>query len=300
MTPWLARQALRLYPLAYRRRYGDEMRALLEDQPPRMGTVVDVFRGAARAHLRPDDAPAGAVDAADRMRASTSGILLCWILLAAAGFGYYKSTEDDPFSAAGHLHPLLRDAHLAVQILAVLASAAVVLGALPLILAAAAHARRDPSVRRTVLVPFVPLLVFGSVTAAALAVAHAQAPGHTSDAGYGMAIVWGIAALACGITCVLGCRAALFATPASPARLRVALVAGTLVTLAMLGIAAATAVYAIALPLDASSLAGAPNGPFGLLSTSASLILQAVVMIAAGALALIATVRGWRVQPDLA
>jgi hypothetical protein len=57
MTRWLARQALRLYPLAHQRRYGEEIRALLEDRPPRAGTLLDLLKGATRAHLRPGDAP---------------------------------------------------------------------------------------------------------------------------------------------------------------------------------------------------------------------------------------------------
>ena len=52
MTAWLARQTLRLYALAYQRRYGDEMRALLEDRPPRAKTVLDLLKGALAAHLR--------------------------------------------------------------------------------------------------------------------------------------------------------------------------------------------------------------------------------------------------------
>src|SRR5438270_4373164 len=149
-TEKVARLALSLYPLAHRRRYGEEMRALLEDQPPRAGAVFDLLKGAALAHLRPSDAPAGVVDAADRVRASTSGVLLCWVFFAAAGFGYYKSTEDAPFSAVGRTHPLLRDAHLAVQALALIASATVVLGALPLIVKALSQARREPALRRMV------------------------------------------------------------------------------------------------------------------------------------------------------
>jgi hypothetical protein len=300
MTAWVARQALRLYPLAYERRYGPEMQALLADSPPNAGTVVDLLRGALAAHLRPADAPDGAVDPADRVRASTSGILLCWIFFAAAGFGFYKTTEDVPFSAAGHAHPLLRDAHVAVQALALIASAAVILGALPLIAAALAQAWRDPARRRAVARPFVPVLVFFVLTAAFVGVAHAQAPNHASGAGSGLAILWGIAGVACGVTCVLACRSALFATPAAPTPLRGALGAGTLVTIAMLAIAAAAAVYAIALSLDATQLAGDPNGPFGLLSVTASLIVQVVVMVLAGALAAIATVRGWRGERKLA
>jgi MFS family permease len=300
MTGWLAHQVLHLYPLAYRRRYGEEMRALLEDQPPRAGTVVDLLGGAARAHLRPADAQADAVGAADRVRASTSGVLLCWVFFAAAGFGYYKTTEDAPFSATGHAHPVLRDAHLAVQALALIASAAVVLGALPLIFAALTHVRRDPTLRRKVALPFLPIIVFAVLTAVVLAIAHTQPQNHTSNAGSGMAIVWGIAGLACGATCVLACRAALFSTPVPPARLRAALTAGTVVTGAMLAIALATTLYAIALAADASHLAAAPNGPFQVLSVTASLIVQLVVMVGAGVLATIATARAWRVENQLA
>ena len=299
-TARLAHLALRLYPLAYQRRYGEEMRALLEDSPPRVRNALDLLRGAARAHLRPADAPAGTVDAADRLRASTSGVLLCWVFFASAGFGYYKSTEDQPFSLAGHAHSLLRDAHLAVQALALIASAAVVLGALPLIVRALARARKDPALRRRVTLASLPLIVFGALTAAVIAIAHTQGPNQTSNVGSGIATLWGIAGLACATTCVLGCRAALFSTPVPAARLRAALAAGTLVTLAMLAIALATAVYAIALAADASHLAAEPNGPFQVMSVTASLIVQFIVMAAAGVLAATATRRGWRAQTQLA
>jgi hypothetical protein len=294
MTGWLARQTLRLYPLAYQRRYGEEMRALLEDQPAGAGTAFDLLKGAARAHLRPADAPAGVVDAQDRVRASTSGVLLCWVLFAAAGFGYAKTTEDQPFSVAGHAHPLLRDAHVAVQAVALIASAAVVLGAMPLIIAAFGRARRDPSFRGTAALPFLPLVVFGGLTAVVVAMAH------NSAGGSGIAVVWGIAGLVCGTTCVLACRRALFATPAGAAGLRTALAAGTVVTVAMLVIAAATALYTVALSADVSRVAAEPNGPFQLLSVTASLIVQLVVMVGAGALASVATVRAWRVERQLA
>ena len=69
--------------------------------------MLDLIRGALVAHLHPHNAPPGAVDAADRVRASASGVLMCWVLFAAAGFAFYKTTEDPPFSAAGHAHPLL-------------------------------------------------------------------------------------------------------------------------------------------------------------------------------------------------
>src|SRR5262249_144089 len=157
---------------------------------------------------------------------------LCWIFFAAAGFGFYKTTEDLPFSDAGHAHPLLRDAHLTVQAIALIASAAVVLGALPLIAAAVAQARRDPTRRRTILTQFLPVAGFVGVTVAVVAVAHAQGPNGATTVGNGLAIVWSIAGLVGGVACVLACRAALFATPVGPIRLRAALAAGALAAVA--------------------------------------------------------------------
>ena len=52
------------------------------------------------------------------------------------------------------------------------------------------------------------------------------------------------------------------------------------------------ALYGVTLAADASQLAGAPNGPFGLLSTATSLVVQLVVMGAAGGLAVTSTMRG--------
>jgi hypothetical protein len=299
MTARLARATLRLYPLAYQRRYADEMRALLEERPASARTVLDLLRGALAAHLRPRHAPAGAVNPDDRVRATVSGVLMCWVVFAAAGFAYYKTTEDQPFSTAGHVHPLLRDAHLAVQAVALLASAAIVLGALPLILAAVGRALRDPRGWRAVALPILPVIVFLALTAGFVALAHANTSHRTSTGSSGAAVVWGIAGLACGAACVLGCRAALFATPVRPSRLRAALFSGTLVTIAMFAIAAATVIYAIALGSDAAQLASDANGPFQVLSVSASLIIQAVVMGGAAVLAAIATRRGWRVRNEL-
>jgi len=132
-----------------------------------------------------------------------------------------------------------------------------------------------------------------------VAYAHSHSANHASGAGYGLATAWGIAGIACGVACALACRAALFATPVAPPRLVAALASGTLVTVAMFAIAVATAVYGIALAIDAGSLAGESNGPFQVLSVTASLIVLTIVMVAAAGLAATATRRGWRVRGEL-
>jgi hypothetical protein len=195
---------------------------------------------------------------------------------------------------------MLRDAHLAVQALALAASVMIVLGALPLIAVAVRQARQAPSLRRAVVLPFVPVVVFALLTAGFVVLAHADGSHHASGSphpaalGYGAAVVWAVASLGCGVACVLACRAALFATPLPPERLRAALAAATFVTALMLAITAAAALYGVALAADASQLAGAPTGPFGLITTANAVLGQVVVMMAAGALAATTTLRGWR------
>jgi hypothetical protein len=296
----LARFALRLYPIAFQRRYGEEMRALLEQSPPGPRGVIDLMRGALLAHLRPPEGAAAAIDPADRVRASAGGVLVCWVVFAAAGLGFYKTTEDAPFSAAGHAHPLLGTAHVLIQAVAVIASAVVVLGALPLIWASLRHARERHELW-IVVRPVLPLVLFAVVTVILVAIAGGHAGQHRSPTGVGSVAftLWGVIGLACGLACAVGCRDALFATPARPNRLLVALGSATLVSFAMVVIAALTAVYAIALAVHASALSAEANGPFQVLSTGASLIVQVIVMALAGALAVTATRRGWRVAGRL-
>jgi hypothetical protein len=298
MARRLATLMLNLYPLAFRRRYGDEMRALLDDTPAGPLTSLNLLRGALLAHVRPPDGLASLVDADDRLRASTSGVLACWVAFAAAGFGFYKTTEDRGFTAAGNAHGVLGAAHLAVQVLAIVASCAVVLGALPLIASALAHARRERGLRRVVIRPFLVLVAFAGLTGLLVWFAHSRPVGHAPAVGHAAFIAWILAGLVCGAVCVIAARQALFAVPVARPRLRSTLAFGTLVTVAMVAIVLAIALYAITLWLDVPQLAATSNGPLGATSTTVALIAQLAVMAVAGGLASTATRRGWRtLQP---
>ncbi len=295
MTRRLAEWALWLYPLAFRRRYGEELRALVDQSPPGPLAALDLLRGALAAHLRPTAALAGLVDSADRTRASLSAQLACWVLFATAGFGFYNTTEDTPFTAAGHAHPLLGGVHVAIQVIAIVASGAVLSGALPLILVALDQARREPSLRRLVSVAPLAVLVFAGLTGVLVAVvAHHSESSRPSSVGGAAFLAWGLAGLACGAVCVVAARAALFAVPMPRGRLVGAFACGTLVTAGMIAIALATAVYAITLVADASRLAASANGPFQLMNTGGSLAVQLAIMLLAAALAATSTRRGWQ------
>ncbi len=288
----LSQLTLRLYPLAFRRRYEPEMRALLDETPPRAATVLDLLLGALAAHLRPPRAAADLVGGADRIRASASAQLACWVVFAAAGFGFYKTTEDASFTIAAHAHPLLGVTHAAVQVLAVVASAAVLAGALPLIAAALARARRQPSLRPLVAVPVLAVALFAGLTGALVVLAHSPHAQRPTAVGGVAFIAWGVAGLACGGACVWAARTVLFALPLSRRRLLMAFSYGTLVSAAMAAITLATLLYTAALAADAPSLAATSNGPLQAISTAGSLAVQLLVMACAAALAAITTSRG--------
>jgi hypothetical protein len=290
----LARLAIALYPLAFRRRYGAELQALVEEQPPRAAAVLDLLIGALRAHLRPPAGLAGELDAGTRLRLGLAGVLACWVAFAAVGFGFYKTTENDPFGP----HPLLGDAHLAVQLAAGIASLAVLAGALPLIAIAVRRAWGEPDrlrrLRALLGAPVAALLLLAAATGLLVLLARgAHGAGDPGAAAQLAFLPWALAGLACGAICVGATRQALFTIDLPRPWLLAALALATLVAGAMVAIALAAALYAIALQLDAPALAGAGNGPFQLVSTGASLIAEAVAMAALGLVALVSTRRSW-------
>jgi hypothetical protein len=293
MARWLANLMLHLYPHGFRRRYGEEMRAVIEDSPTRLTASLDLLRGAVLAHVRPPDGMPD-LDVGDRLRASASGVLASWVVFAAAGFGFYKTTEDGPFSAAGNAHALLGGAHVAVQVLAIVACSAVLAGALPLIVAALRQARSQRSLRLLVSLPIVAVLVFTALTGLLVWMAHSQPLRGSTSIGHGVFVAWILAGLACGAVCVVASRKVLFALEVPRGWLASAFALATVLTATMVAITLATALYAVALQLDASRLAATSNGPLGDPSTVFSLTAQVVVMVIAGAVATINTHRGWR------
>jgi hypothetical protein len=284
--------ALALYPLAFRRRYGDEMSALVEDSPAGPRATFDLLRGALLAHARPPAGIPTALSSEDRLRATASGVLMCWIAFAAAGFGFYKTTEDHPFSKANDAHPALGGAHLAVQALAIIASIAILAGALPLVVTALRQARRARAVGRATGLALGSVALFAIATAALVVLAHSAR--SVSGTAAGMAFVaWIAVGLLSGVVCAFAAKNGLFAIRVRRRGLVAALACGTLVTTAMALIALATALYVAALTVDASALAAEGNGPFGALSVGASIGFQLIVMLAAASLASVSTRRGW-------
>ncbi len=176
----LARALVVLYPEPWRERYGDEMRALIEDDPPRLRGLGSIVLGAANAHLRPLAVWRTTTPATSRMRASISGMFCCWIALSVAGAGFQKETEDPPYAIAGHQHTVLSAARDLVLAGALLGAAVIALVGLPLCWRAVRQAYLERDVRLTLALALAPAAIgsFALLTGALVRLARGN-PEHT-------------------------------------------------------------------------------------------------------------------------
>ena len=92
MSPRAAARLVRLYPPRWRERYRDEFTALLEDHPSSPRALLDVARGACRAHL----------ESCSRSAHPALALLCAWIVACFAGMVLWETVDDTslPLGAA--------------------------------------------------------------------------------------------------------------------------------------------------------------------------------------------------------
>jgi hypothetical protein len=129
----LQHRALRLYPAAFRERYGAELSTLIDDSPARTRDLVNLLGGAVSQHIRPEAALQASLPRTARVTASVRGVIYSWLLFVIAGLGFYKTTENDAAHKAVSSSGVLPPAHFIVQALAVIAGIAIVLSVAALI-----------------------------------------------------------------------------------------------------------------------------------------------------------------------
>ena len=287
----LGRVLIELYPHAYRERYGEELRAVLQQSSVTAGTLFDLLRGALDAHLRPGALAGSPVK---KMRGTVSAALALWIAVILVGAGFAKTTEDAPFRVAESAHPLLGGARIAVEVLAVAAAVVVVVAGAPLAVSIVRQAWNEKSsaLRRALAAPLLALAVFAVATGALVVVAGR---GHSNGSvlGHIAFVLWlGFAVAVAGV-CALGARTAIERAELRAASLALAARGAWLLARVMAALTVAMALYAVLLAVYAWSLEGFANGPFRI-PTSASLALLAVAMVLITTLALVTARRGTR------
>jgi hypothetical protein len=253
---------LALYPEAWRERYGEEVRALLEDDPPRVRGLASLLAGAAHAHARPEGWGAQATPR-DRLRLALCGLFGCWIGISLAGASFQKETEDHGYATAAAHHWLLAASHDAVIAGAVLGAAALAVGGLPLVWLALRRAAstRDLRLAGSLALPAAALLGFAAVTVALVALAPGDIAGRALPTQLAILVPWWTAGLALAFACALAPRMVLRRAPPPVGRLRRSAYAGPLLVAAMALIAAGMLAYDVALAVVAPTLFSESGGP---------------------------------------
>lgn len=187
----LARVALALYPPAWRTRYGDEVRALLDDSGGGLAAVASVAWRALPAWIWP---PRHLHDRPARMRTSLATALMSWSTLAGLGLVFAQLTQFQGITVPGH--PEVRWAY-AVFDLALATSALVAgLGGLPLWLLMLRRARRDQRTRDTVYLLLPVLAPVAYLVSLIVAIRLAGGPGGVGPRGFLAVTLAGFAAAA--------------------------------------------------------------------------------------------------------
>jgi hypothetical protein len=283
----MRKRLLRLYPEAWRDRYGTEMSALLDHTPPSVAATFDLVRGALAAHLRPLPGTAPAT----RARGTIAGVLGSFIVFCVLGVGFAKTTEN--YAHIEHVHPLLGGSHSLILMAAIVAASALVLAASLLARVSLAHAyrTRDPTLMKLIAIPPAAIGMFaGSVGLLALWLSA-----HHHRAGVGGWLLLGLCALcatAGGLACWAASRAIMRRVDIPRSTFAVSIPAMALVALCMAVIALATGVFLAGIIADSPNVGAAGNGPGQLIDVTTSIVIQLITMLALSAVAALSAVRG--------
>ncbi len=288
----LGRRLVELYPEPWRERYGEEMRSLLEDDPPGARGLVSMLAGAADAHLRPRRCWRERLEPAAAMRLSVGALFACWMALSVAGSCFAKLTEHmDPLE---HGHPLLSAGRAMITIGAGVGAAAVAIGGLPLVWHALGTAvrRRDRRLAWLLVSP----AIAGALLVALAVVLGLVAPAR--DGRFPAPFVLGIllpltlGALACALVGAIAPKAVMRRAQPPARLLRLACWAGQALTAAMLLVGAGLLLYVSTL----WTVHGAGtdiSGPLGA-STRVTLLLALALAVPACGIGLLAGARARR------
>ncbi len=291
MTARAASVLLALYPEGWRDRYGEEMRALVEDDPPGAGGLVSLLTGAARAHLRPEPAWREKVPAASAMRLSVGALFACWILVSLAGSCFAKVTEH--MDRLEHAHALLGAGRALVTVGAGIGALAIAVGGLPLLWQAlrVAARRRERPLGWLLAAPALAGGALLALTAVLVLVAPSRRAGFPAPFVLEILLPLGLGVLACALVAALAPKAVMRRTRPPERLLRLACWAGQALALAIVLVTAGLLLYVPA--LWGHGAGAALSGPFGA-STQVTLCLALAAAVAACAASTLAAGRARR------
>jgi len=266
--------ALMLYPPAWRERYADEVRALLEDAGTSPATAASLAVRAAGAWVT---MPRHLHDREARMRASVATVLVAWSALTGVGLVFAQLTQLQGFRAPGH--PLIQWCYLIFDIALAISVLTAAAGGVPLWVQMIRLARRQGRWRELVclsLAVVVPAAYLAAALIALKVVHHPEASGPWWFVAFAV-LGFGAAGLSSAGPAVALRRL----TPGGPAVALATAAAGVAAgTVALAGLASAVA--AAGLCLWATSFAGYHHSGLAGVYVLVVLAVAATATISAG------------------
>ena len=128
---WVA-IALRLFPAAWRERFGEEFGALLDQTPSTPGLLFDVAVAAVDAHLHPTGPRRRWPLMIERLRLSELVVFASWVVFVVAGLAFQRMTEGPPFTIVTADQPAVGWTYAAIVAGAVVSLLAVVVAGVPI------------------------------------------------------------------------------------------------------------------------------------------------------------------------
>lgn len=290
---------IRLYPHTWRKRYEDEVLAMLEQRSLSFIDGVNLFFGALDAQLHPHLGTTG-MSLYERifhmfttLRRSLLTIFCAYVGFILAGGAFQKMTEYDDFTEVARTHSIVGLSFNLVVIGAFVALLAVLVGGLPIAVAvtrsALAHKRRGPLLLLTV-----PVLAFAVFFGTTLFLEALSRPGNYFSSagqvflsrGIFFSVLIAAAITSTGAVCLAVARSEI------PERLlRFALLPSILATISMALMLVATIVWGLGLRDGAPQLFAGNDGIVGS-STVGTWLGIVIAMAIATVLAAISLLRG--------
>jgi hypothetical protein len=274
-----ARLALRLYPRAWRDRFGTEFGVLLDETRATPSVLFDVLVAAVDAHLHPTGPRRRWPLMIERLRLSELVVFASWVVFVVAGLAFQRMTEGAPYTGIAADHPTVQWTYLVVVAGAMLSLCAVIFAGLPIALAIARAAIAERHWRHVALlaVPPAAIAIWVGLTAVFLAVVGTPSGDAARIA---LFLVWvGVFVLAAVASTVAVSAAALVAE-VDGAFYRRAARPALLTAAAMVVVVAAILAWGVALAVAAPSTFW---GSEGILGGSTVLTWLGVMAVMAGA-----------------
>jgi hypothetical protein len=238
---WMG-QLLRLYPRAWRDRYGTEVTQLLQRHRVTLWTALDLLLGAFDAHVHPDLLPGRLTSMAHRIRTGEIAVFCAFVLFSLAWLPLTLVRDPLPvWKAAIGIHPDLLTMLDLLDLAGLIATLAVVVGGVPILASALLQAARLRQWRLLMLfaIPLLAVALLAVFAVLALPASRARQSGAPSAPLTPLAVVLQISLLLLLLVAIAGSTAAVAAAVARSnvgARLlRFALLPAGVATVALAG-----------------------------------------------------------------